>query len=45
MVGAHMTVDVEEPREMATLIDPLTRQLGSQLLGTMVRGQPREPAP
>jgi len=30
---------------MAALIDPLTRQLGSQLLGTMVRGQPREPAP
>ena len=40
-----MTVNVQEAREMAALIDPLTRQLGSQLLGTMVRGQPREPAP
>ena len=40
-----MAVDVQEPHEMAALIDTQTRKLRAQLLGAMVCRQAGEPAP
>src|ERR1700675_1051335 len=45
MVGAHMAVNVQEPHEMAALINTPTRKLRAQLNGTMARREAREPAP
>ena len=45
MIGAYVTIDVQEPHEMAALGDPLARQLRAQLLSALVRGKPRELAP
>jgi hypothetical protein len=35
-----MTINVQEPHEMAALVDTATRKLGTQLLGAMLRGKP-----
>ena len=40
-----MAVDVQEPHEMAALIDTQTRKLRAQLLGAMTGRQAGQPAP
>ena len=40
-----MAINVQEPHEMAALIDTQTRKLGAQLLGAMVCREAGEPAP
>ena len=45
MIGAHMAINVQEPHEMSALIDTHTRKLRAKLLGAMLRGEAREPAP
>jgi hypothetical protein len=40
-----MAVNVQKPHEMSPLIDTLPRQLRTELLGAMERGEASEPAP
>ena len=44
VIGAHMAIKVQEPHEMAALIDAPTRKLRAQLLGAMLRGKTGESA-
>jgi len=45
VIGAYVTIDVQEPHQMPTLIDTQARQFCSQLLGVLVCGKAGQPAP
>jgi hypothetical protein len=40
-----MTINVQKPHEISTLVDPQTRNFGAKLLGAMIHRETGEPAP